>query len=104
MSVFRAASFPAVWLSRKHSDGNMIIPMHISQPHHYVGSYAYRPQSAAGFIGSRLGSFGSNADQEEVDGSLSIPLLDLWIGRDAVDDQMFAVPKHKIEEHVGREF
>ncbi len=31
-------------------------------------------------------------------------LLGLWIGRDAVQRQAFAVPKHKIEEHVSRKF
>jgi hypothetical protein len=56
-----------------------------------------------GFIGLRLGSFGSNPDQEEVDGYLSMPLLGLWIGRAAAEDQTSAVPKHKIEEHVSRE-
>jgi hypothetical protein len=34
----RAASFPAGWLARKHSDGHMIMPMHIDQLHHYAGS------------------------------------------------------------------
>ncbi len=42
-------------------------------------------------------------DQEEVDGCLSMPLLGLWIGRAAAEDQTSAVPKHKIEEHVSRE-
>jgi hypothetical protein len=56
------------------------------------------------FIGLRLGSFGSNPDQEEVDGCLSMPLLGLWIGRAAAEDQTSAVPKHKIEEHVSSEF
>ena len=51
-----------------------------------------------------MGSFGSNPDQEKVDGSLSMPLLDLRIGRGAVEDQTSGVPKHKIEEHVSREF
>jgi hypothetical protein len=51
-----------------------------------------------------LGSFGSNAVQKEVDGSLSMPLLSLWIRRDAVEDQTFAMPKHKIEEDVSRKF
>jgi hypothetical protein len=34
-----------------------------------------------------LGSFGSNPDQEKVDGSLSMPLLGLWIGRGAAENQ-----------------
>jgi hypothetical protein len=36
--AFSAASFPAIWLSRKRSDGSMIMPMHIGHQHHYVGS------------------------------------------------------------------
>jgi hypothetical protein len=52
-----------------------------------------------------MGSFGSNPDQGKVDGSLSMPLLDLRIGRGAaVEDQTSGVPKHKIEGHVSREF
>jgi hypothetical protein len=38
MSVFSAASFPAIWLSRNRSDGNMIMLMHIGHQHHHVGS------------------------------------------------------------------
>jgi hypothetical protein len=73
MSAFSAASFPAIWLSRKRSGGNMIMPMHIGQQHHYVGSST---STCRGFIGSRLGSPDSNPDQEKVDGSLSMSLLD----------------------------
>ena len=52
----------------------------------------------------QLGSFGANPTQEEVDGSLSMSLFGLWIGWDAVQHQTFAVPQHKIEEHVSRKF
>ena len=52
----------------------------------------------------QLGSFGTNPIQEEVNGSLPVPLFGFWIRRDAVECEAFGVPEYKIEEHVGRKF
>jgi len=52
----------------------------------------------------QLGSFGANPTQEELYSSLSMSLLCLWIGCDAVQRQAFAASKHKIEEDFSRKF
>ena len=52
----------------------------------------------------RPGLFGANPVQEEVDGSLSMPLLGFWLSWDAVEREAFGMPEHKIEEHVRRKF
>ena len=44
----------------------------------------------------RPGSLGANPVQEEVNGSLSTPLLGFWIRCDAVKYKAFGVPEHKI--------
>src|ERR1700689_3561832 len=52
----------------------------------------------------QLGSFGANPIQEEVNGSLSMPLLGFWIRCDAIECKAFGVPEHNIEEHVSGKF
>jgi hypothetical protein len=49
-------------------------------------------------------SLGANPIQEEINGSLSMPLLGFWIRCDAVVCEALGMPEHKIEEHVSRKF
>ena len=60
--------------------------------------------SCAPLLIIQLGSFGTNPIQEEVNGSLPMPLFGFWIRRDAVECEAFGVPEYKIEEHVSRKF
>jgi hypothetical protein len=50
------------------------------------------------------GSFDANPVQEEVNGSLSMPLLGFRVRCDAVECEALGMPENKIEEHVRREF
>jgi hypothetical protein len=50
------------------------------------------------------GLFGANPIQEEVNSSLSTPLLGFWIRCDAVECKAFGLPEHEIEEHLSRKF